>query len=118
MNGFKSQPQKKNYNKEVSESFISSFTNDTRIGYPIGDQDDIAKLHTDLNSIFKWAIQNMKCNTENFECVKYGQNEDLLHLSQYTCQDNNLINEKDKVKNLGVLMRSDESFSNYIDKIL
>ena len=56
-----------NINEGVSESLVSSFADDTRIDYPIGDLYDIAKLQTDLNSIFKWANQNnMKFNTEKF----------------------------------------------------
>ena len=39
--------------KEVFESIVSNFANNTRIGYSIGDQDDIAKLQTDFNIIFK-----------------------------------------------------------------
>ena len=30
--------------EEVSESIVSSFAHDNRIGYPIGDFDDIGKL--------------------------------------------------------------------------
>ena len=63
---------------------MSRFAIDTRIGYPIYDSDDIAKLQTDLN------IQ-MKFNNDKFECVKYGRNEDFKRLSQCTCQDNKLI---------------------------
>ena len=36
-------------NEEVSELFVSSFANDIRIGYPIGDPNHIAKLQTDQN---------------------------------------------------------------------
>ena len=59
-----------NVDEEVSEFCISSFPINTRTGYPIGDPDDIARLQTNLNSIFKWAHQNnMKFNIDKFECV-------------------------------------------------
>ena len=66
-----------NINKEVS---------DTRTDYPIGDPDDIAELQISINAIFKWASQkNMEFNTEKFEFVKYGRNEDFWRFPQYTC---------------------------------
>ena len=65
------------------KKFLDSFVDDTRIGYSIGDPNEITKLQTDLISIFKWADQNkIKFNTDKFECVKYGRNEDLTRLSQ------------------------------------
>ena len=55
-----------NIDEKVSEFFISSVPNNTRTG----DPDDIARLQTNLNSIFKWAHQNnMKFNIDKFECV-------------------------------------------------
>ena len=59
----------------------------------------------------------MKFNMDKFEYVKYGRNEDLKHLSQYTYQDNKPIEKKDSVEDLGVLMSSNGSFSNHIDNI-
>ena len=58
-----------NINEKVSGSFVFSFA---RIGYLIGNPDDITKMQFDLNSIFKKADQNnMKFNIDKLECVKY-----------------------------------------------
>ena len=37
-----------NINEEVFKLFVSSFTDNIKISYPIGDRDDIAKLQIDF----------------------------------------------------------------------
>ena len=69
------------------------------LAIPIGDPDNIYKIQTSLNSIFKWVNQNnTEFNTDKFKCVKYGRNEDLKCLSHYTNQDNKLLQEKGQRK--------------------
>ena len=44
--------------EEILESFVSSFSDITWIGYPIGDPNDTAELQIDLNSIFNLLKQH------------------------------------------------------------
>ena len=61
-----------NITEEFCDSLLSSFTNNTRIGYLINDSDDIAKLQTDLNSIFKW-----NSTLTNFNVLNMGKTRTL-----------------------------------------
>ena len=71
------------------------------MGHPIGNPDDIAKLQTDFNSLFKWTDQNnTKLNTDKLECVKYGRNKNIKHFSQYKYKDYKPTEEKYNVKDL------------------
>jgi hypothetical protein len=58
----------------------------------------------------------MQFNTDKFECIKYGKKQDLKESSNYKAPNGETIEEKTVVKDLGVLMRSDGSFSSHIEK--
>lgn len=104
--------------QNVASSFVSSFADDTRIGKPINSAEDAKLLQKDLESIYAWAKQNnMQFNTEKFECIKYGKKEDLKESCQYKTQDDQIIAEKDVVRDLGIVMSNKGSFKAHIDKI-
>lgn len=104
--------------QNVSSSFVSSFADDTRIGRSVNCPNDAELLQLDLESIYDWAKRNnMQFNTDKFECVKYGKNEDLKQSCKYTAQDGQIIEDKTTVRDLGVIMSNDSSFSAHIEKI-
>ncbi|XP_076061646.1 uncharacterized protein LOC143037393 [Oratosquilla oratoria] len=59
----------------------------------------------------------MALNGEKFELVRYGRNEDLKNSTNYK-YNNQLITEKEHVKDLGVFMSDDATFSHHINKII
>ncbi|XP_076034513.1 uncharacterized protein LOC143021112 [Oratosquilla oratoria] len=68
----------------------------------------------DLNEILRWAEENnMALNGEKFELLRYGRQLDLKISTNYYCGQQEII-AKDVVKDLGVSMCSDASFSHHI----
>ena len=104
-------------NKDIAASFLSSFADDTRVGKSITSDDDMTQLQTDLESIYKWSAENnMYFNSDNFEQLRYRSKEsrDLQTSSVYTNNDGQAIEETEHVRNLGVAMSNDATFTNNI----
>merc|ERR1711874_721267 len=60
--------------KSVASTFVSSFADDTRVGHRIKTTEDVQALQEDLNTIYQWSSKNnMKFNSDKFECIGYGR---------------------------------------------
>lgn len=104
--------------EEVISSFVSSFADDTRIGRDVNEPNDVSELQKDMEAIYDWAeSNNMQFNTDKFECVRYGKDEELKSSTQYTAQDGKVIETKDAVRDLGIVMSCDGAFTAHIDKV-
>ena len=104
--------------EEILHSFLSSFADDTRIGKSINNESDIQKLQEDLEKVFSWADQNnMKFNNDKFELIKFGLGLVLKDKSVYFGPDGSEIKAKCNVKDLGVTISSNGSFSEHINKV-
>ena len=104
--------------KEVAHAYISSFADDTRSVMGVTSEEDIQALQSDVNSIYEWADENnMKFNSKKFECLRYGPNNHLKSSSHYTSDDGNQIKEVDHVRDLGITLSSDGTFSKHIQNI-
>ena len=102
--------------RDVAQAFLSSFADDTRIGSKINSQDHMDQLQKDLDSVYAWTEQNnMELNADKFELLRYGPNTDF-HQFQYKSNSGSPIQEKDDVKDLGVIMSTDGSFKKQIKK--
>ena len=100
-------------------SFLSSFADDTRVSKGITDIMDTFKLQRDLNAIYYWAAENnMEFNDCKFQHIKYGKDEEVSKLSKYLSSEGKLIENKPYVKDLGVLMSSDCTFKQHIQKVV
>ena len=101
--------------RNIVESFISSFADDTRVGNGIENNNDIINLQTSLNEIYEWAlINNMEFNSDKFEYLRYkALNNFQSH--EYIDNNNQTINEKYSVKDLGVIMSNDATFTAHIN---
>ena len=101
--------------QKVASSFLSSFADDTRIGRQTQTAEDTSALQTDLNSVYYWTEENnMELNGDKFECLRYGPNKDLQSSTTYLSNTGQAIQEKDHVKDLGVTMGRDGTFSMHI----
>ena len=80
---------------------------------------DTFKLHHGLNNVYSWTKNNnMSLNSCKFEHLKYGKDNDTKKLSVYLTNDKTVIKNKEFVKDLGVLMSQDCSFSEQISKVI
>ena len=103
---------------DINSSFLSSFADDTRVGKGIKATNDAIHLQTDLKSVYQWAIDNnMEFNNTKFELLQYGLNFVIKQTVKYFAPDGTQITAKSHVKDLGVLMSSDGTFFEQINKI-
>ena len=57
----------------------------------------------------------MQLNGDKFECLRYGNNQDLQQNISYKSNTGSVINEKSTVRDLGVLMSSTGAFKEHIE---
>ncbi|XP_069184905.1 uncharacterized protein [Procambarus clarkii] len=80
----------------------------------ITSAEDIEKLQADINKVFDWASENnMMFNSDKFQVLRYGKNEDLKHNTEYKTQSNVPIVGKQHVKDLGIIMSDDLTFKEH-----
>ena len=98
-----------------SNTTTSSYVDDTRVCRSMGDSDsDCQQLQNDLSSIYNWASDvNMTFNSDKFECLRYWPRKNKPDF-QYKSPDGNIIEEKQHLRDLGVEMGSDLTFSVHI----
>ena len=100
--------------RDVATSFISSFADDTRVGHGISGEDDSNLLQQDLQAVYDWAkANNMEFNSEKFEHLRYTPGSNLIDSHVYLADNGSPIEEKNSLRDLGVTMSNDASFSTY-----
>ena len=105
--------------KNVSEAFLSSFADDTRVGHGIKKEEDTHTLQNDLQIVYQWAVQNnMEFNSEKFEHLRYTPNKMIpdSFSSQYQSNLGTPITQKEHVRDLGVTLSDDATFKQYISE--
>ena len=106
--------------KDISdESFISLFADDTRIARKVSSEEDIEALQSDLEKLYNWqADNNMLFNSKKFEILRYGKDQELKDSTLYmtpNCED--IIEEKECLRDLGILMSKDANFSSHVEHV-
>ena len=103
-------------NEGVQHSRITSFADDTRISKKVSSEQDVALLQKDLDAVYNWAnTNNMHFNDDKFETIRYGNQRTFVD-DGYNVNGNN-ITEKDAVRDLGILMSNDCTFTDHIENI-
>ena len=98
----------------VKSSTCRVFADDTKMSKEISSKADGDDLQPDLNSVYTWGEKNeMKFNNTKFQCIRYGNN-DLLTQLLYTAPDGSEIPPEEHVKDLGVIMSRDLTFTEHI----
>ena len=101
--------------QDVRTSFISSFADDTRVGHGISGEDDCHLRQQDLQAVYDWAkVNNMEFNSDKFEHLRYTPRGTSVHEHIYLADNGSPIEESDTLRDLGVTMSNDGSFSTYI----
>ena len=97
------------------KSRASSYVDDTRVTRSIVDKEDCKALQKDLVTIFEWAEQvNMIFNSDKFECLRYWPKQDSKPDFAYKSPDGTDIVEKEHLRDLGVQIASNLTFSVHI----
>ena len=107
-----------NIDEGTVNSFISSFADDTRVGKAISSAEDAVLLQGDLDRIYAWAkATNMEFNSEKFEMLRYQANIKQPSPPQTLLSDiGTPIEAKSSLRDLGVTMSDDASFSQFISE--
>ena len=95
----------------------SSFADDTRVQRGIHSPEDCSVLQSDLKQIYSWASDvNMHFNAEKFECLRFWPIPSKAPDFDYVGPDEEVIEVKPHLKDLGVHLSSDLSFKLHIEK--
>ena len=102
-------------NNNIINSTVTSFADDTRISMAVNNADDSTLLQTDLNSIYEWAeTNNMKFNDSKFEHLHYSSLPINAINTSYQAPDGNTITMQPNVRDLGVCLSNDATFTEHI----
>ena len=95
----------------------SSFADDTRIMRGVRSTADCVQLQADLQSVYDWAEEvNMKFNSSKFEWVRYTASKVAAPEFVYQGPDYSAIEQKDNLRDLGVRLSNNLSFSLQVEK--
>lgn len=101
--------------KNITSSFLSSFADDTRVGHSISSDSDTTALQKDLQTVYDWAeSNNMQFNSDKFEFLHYKTQNFPNVSTKYVADNGSPIEEKSSLRDLGITMTNDASFSKYI----
>ena len=106
------------YISDISETLkrskMSSYADDSKVYAQIQTPADSKSLQSDLNNIYKWTEDNlMQFNSDKFEVLKIGRNQNLKN-SIYKDPDDVNIKEISVAKDIGVYFNSKGDFSDHI----
>ena len=106
--------------KEVSDgSTVSSYVDDTRVTRTMNSTADCLSLQQDLQAIYKWAKEvNMVFNGDKFEMLRFWPGKAQKPVIGYTDPHGNHIEGKSHLRDLGVQISSDLSFSIHIENVV
>ena len=110
----------------VKDSILRNFADDSRISMAIGTSSDCRKLQEDLNRAVLWSTNNnMKLHEGKFELVTYRASPPSL-LEElpfsiceftYTTSNGTMLYPKSLVRDLGIMMSDDLSWTQHINHI-
>ena len=102
----------------IVDSIIKTFADDTKVTQQICSMEDGNLLQESLEKIYEWARKNnMQFNSTKFNLLRYGTNSELKQNISYKNPNNEVIEESDNVKDLGVQMSANLTFTEHISKV-
>ena len=98
---------------------LSMYADDTRLYGKVRSLEEANKLQEDLDQVYNWAEKNgMQFNTEKFELMRYGKMEPLKEQTSYRTPSGGLIQEKDNLRDLGIIMSNSLRFDEHIERMV
>ena len=105
--------------KDLFRSETSKYADDTKNTAKVGNTDDSKYFQNELDEmVYPWAPKNNMClNGEKFEHHRIGNN---LGVEKYSYKDpnGNVIIEKEYIKDLGVYISSDLTWTRQINEVV
>ena len=101
--------------EELMYSLLKSFADDTRVMKGVSNVREASQLQEDLFNVYDWAeSNNMEFNSLKFEILRYGADGALTYLTSI----GTIIYEKDSLKDLGIIMSNDGSFTEHVNHVV
>ena len=76
-------------------------------------------LQNNLHELYKWADTNyMKFNANKFELLQYGKEQWIKSTTTYKSYDNSNIDDKEQVRDLGIMMSNTATLTIHIRNIV
>ena len=109
--------------KCIKHSFISCFADDTRLSKGISLSNDVKHLQQDLDSVMQWTSKNnMLLHEKKFQYVNHSTGDSKLlkelpftsELYQYVTSNGTILPPIDSVRDLGIKVTSNLSWSQHI----
>ena len=92
---------------------------DTRILLGIKNEEDTQIQQNYLHKLYKWAnTNNMKFNANKFELLRYGKVQEIKSATTYKPYDDSNIDDKEQVRDLGIMMSNTPTFTLHIRNIV
>ena len=91
----------------MDDSHVSSIIRDIKDAEASQETIDRISTRTRTEALLKF-------NKDKFEVIKYGMKEDLKKYYNYIVDDQDLVQEKDNTRDLGVIMSANASFDKHI----
>ena len=105
--------------KNLKFSILKSFADDTRVAKRIEDEEDAKALQLDLEKVYEWPERNnMEFNSLKFELLRYGDDDEIKTTTQNFNSIRTIIEEKHVVRDLGIIMNHDATFTEHIETIV
>ena len=101
------------------DAIITSFADDSKLSYRIDSIEDALYLQECLDKLQHWQLDNnMEFNVGKFNVLKLGRKHELKSEYNYLAPGNeHIITDNSVVRDLGVLVNSDGTYSDHIAKI-
>ena len=101
------------------DSDVALFADDTRVIKPVKNPRDVEALQEDLEKLYQWQKHNnMDFNSNKFEVLRYGWNQELKESTDYLTPDaDNFIERKECLRDLGIQMNENAKFSNHVEHV-
>ena len=96
------------------------YVDDTKLKKGVESENSVEELQKDLNTLYKWASDNnMTFNGSKFQLMRYGKNEELKQDTLYfTDEMENVIEQYESLKDLGVYMNDKADFSTNVTNVV
>ena len=106
-------------NSEIADSTVSCYADNTRILLGIKDEEDTQMSQNDLHKLYKLAdTNNMKFNACKFELLRYGKEQEIKSATINKSYDDSNIDDKEQVRDLGIMMCNTATFTLHIRNIV
>ena len=98
-------------NISTQEAKVLKYVDDTKVIKGVRTKEDVEDLQKTMDKVYSWQVQNMSFNCGKFQMLRIGKNEELKNETLLFTNDmGEIIESKDIVKDLGILVGADGTF--------